>query len=628
VPADGGVSFGNYTLYRRLARGGMAEVFLARQGGLEGFERRVAVKRILQHLSGAEDFVRMFLVEARLAARLTHPNIVHIYELGQVDDDWFIAMEFVDGVHAGQLVKHAATEPVPPALVARIGADAAAALHYAHHFLDPDGAPLGLVHRDISPPNLMISYDGVVKLVDFGIAKALGSGDQTRPGVVKGKYTYMSPEQTIGKLLDGKSDVFSLGLVLWELLAGRHVVERGDPGEAMRAIRDGRIPPIEKVVPDVPRPLAAALARALVVRREDRCSAAELGQELEGFIKASPQLATPMQLGEWIRARFPRAATGPQPILDDIPDGEPLQPVTGNQQGAPDMGSVSIEVAMPARAASQPSVEVASALEASAAEPLASDDRHLVNESALTALDFEAETALIDLTATAVRVGRRRPQLWPWALAAGVAVAATAGALAVAERASERRTLIAARAAAARVVAGEPATVRPTTATLEVVTTPPGALVVIGEQRRRSPATFAGLTPGPIALAVHLPNRDPLRRQLALEAGERRTLDIQLSDAPAPLAVAAASPGKGAAPVRPAAAAQAVGYLTASTRPPSVVYLEGRRLGETPLDTVGVAPGVHTVAFKHPRRRTVFRKVVIKSGETTRLDVALTAKPR
>src|SRR5690348_435952 len=144
----------------------MAEVFLAQQRGLEGFDRRVAVKRILPHLADSPDFVRMFLGEAKLAAQLSHPNVVHIYDFGKVEHDYFIAMEYVEGVHAGQVFKQAEQHKLPPTLVARIGADAASALHYAHDLRGSNGQPLGLVHRDVSPANIMISFDGIVKLCD------------------------------------------------------------------------------------------------------------------------------------------------------------------------------------------------------------------------------------------------------------------------------------------------------------------------------------------------------------------------------------------------------------------------------------------------------------------------------
>jgi len=329
VPADAGIRFGQYVLVRRIARGGMAEVFLAQQRGLEGFDRRVAVKRILPHLADSPDFMKMFLSEARLAAQLAHPNIVHIYEFGKVENDYFIAMEYVDGVHAGQLFKHGEQEKLPPTLVARIGADAANALHYAHELRNPTGKLLGLVHRDVSPANIMVSYDGVVKLCDFGIAKAAATTEHlTNPGQVKGKYAYMSPEQTIAAQLDGRSDVFSLAIVLWELLSNRYIVTRGDAVEAMRAIRDGKLDRLDKVAPDVPRPLADAITWALETRREQRATAAELAQALEAFLKSAPELATSMQLGGWIRARFPREGTGQMNALSP-PTG--LAPVQGTQ---------------------------------------------------------------------------------------------------------------------------------------------------------------------------------------------------------------------------------------------------------------------------------------------------------
>jgi serine/threonine protein kinase len=317
VAADGaGIRFGQYVLLRRLARGGMAEVFLAQQRGLEGFDRRVAVKRILPHLADAPDFIKMFLSEAKLAAQLTHPNIVHIYDFGKVDTDYFIAMELVDGVHAGQLFKHIAHaapgERLSPTMIARIGADAAAALHYAHELCAPNGQPLGLVHRDVSPANLMVTFDGAVKLCDFGIAKAAALGEKlTLPGHVKGKYAYMSPEQTTGVPLDGRSDVYSLAIVLWELVVGRTIVPRGDAIEAMRAIRDGKLTPIDRAAPWTPPALAAAITRALHTQREQRPTAMQLAQELEAFIKSSPELATPLQLASWLRVRFPR-----EPIVD------------------------------------------------------------------------------------------------------------------------------------------------------------------------------------------------------------------------------------------------------------------------------------------------------------------------
>ncbi len=321
MSAEGGIRFGQYVLQRRIARGGMAEVFLAQQHGLEGFDRRVAVKRILPHLADSPDFIKMFLGEAKLAAQLSHPNVVHIYEFGKVGADYFIAMEYVDGVNTGQLWNYGQTERLPVTLVARLGADAATALHYAHE-LRANGKPLGLVHRDVSPANLMVSFDGVVKLCDFGIAKAAAIGDQlTNPGQVKGKYAYMSPEQTIGSPLDGRSDVFSLAIVLWELVTGKLIVRRTDAVEAMRAIRDGRLESIARAAPQTPPALAEAIEWALETRREGRATAIDLAQALEAFIKSAPEIATPMQLGAWVRQRFTRDATGEVTPAPARPEG-------------------------------------------------------------------------------------------------------------------------------------------------------------------------------------------------------------------------------------------------------------------------------------------------------------------
>ncbi len=291
---------------------------MARQEGMDGFDRMVAIKRILPHLLDDKSFVRMFQDEARLAARLSHPNVVHIYDFGKVEEHFFIAMELMHAVHAGDLIRLAADTKIPPTLVARIGANACAGLHYAHNRKDNQGKPLKLVHRDVSPPNLLISYDGVVKLVDFGIAKAVSSIEQTRPGVVKGKYAFMSPEQTMGHALDGHSDVFSLGLVLWELLAGRNAVTRDDQILAMKTIRDGRVPAITTVRKDVPTKLVSALHNALHKSPKKRSDARQFGKELEAFIKSSNEIATNMELGAWLTEHIPPQA---ELVADDSSEG-------------------------------------------------------------------------------------------------------------------------------------------------------------------------------------------------------------------------------------------------------------------------------------------------------------------
>ena len=359
MPAEGGIPFGPYLLQRRIARGGMAEVFLAQQRGPDGVDRRVAVKRILPHHADAPDFIQMFLAEAQLASQLGHPNIVQIYDFGRVASDSFIAMEFVDGVHAGEVIRAGEASRLSPAMVARIGADAAAALHYAHELRAPNGQPYGLVHRDVSPANLMLSFDGMVKLCDFGIAKAVALGDRplTRPGLVKGKYAYMSPEQTVGTPLDGRSDVYALAIVLWELLAGRTLVPRGDAVAAMHAIRLGNLPPIGQVAPWTPAPLVEAVSWALATNRDQRPTAAQLAAVLEQFLEAASESATSHQLGGWLRAHFPRTPADPT----GEPEATEATPSTPSALSTP-----FAQAALSARAASSPGAPGAGNLPASA----------------------------------------------------------------------------------------------------------------------------------------------------------------------------------------------------------------------------------------------------------------------
>ncbi|HEY0476019.1 MAG TPA: serine/threonine-protein kinase [Kofleriaceae bacterium] len=325
MPAEGGIRFGPYLLQRRIARGPIAEVFLAHQrvagpagrAGPAGLDRRVALKRIRLHPADGLDLIEMSLDEARFATRLSHPGLVQIYDVGQIDGYGFIAMEYVDGIDARRL-RDAAERP-SPAMVARIGADAAAALHHAHGLRTPAGQSGGVVHRNLSPANVMVSFDGAVKLCDLGIEKAIALGHHalTGAGVVERRSGYLSPEQIVAAPLDGRSDVYALAIVLWELLAGTTLVPRGDAVAAMHAIRSGRLPALAEAAPWTPAPLAEAIAWGLAIQREQRATAAQLGQALEAFLEASPELATPAQLGDWLRQRFARDPGEP---LDELAD--------------------------------------------------------------------------------------------------------------------------------------------------------------------------------------------------------------------------------------------------------------------------------------------------------------------
>ncbi|HNX51645.1 MAG TPA: protein kinase, partial [Thermoanaerobaculaceae bacterium] len=224
VPAaQVGTPFGQYDLIEPIATGGMAEVFKARMRGVEGFQKIVAIKRILPHLTENDEFVTMFIDEAKLAAQLQHPNIIHIYDLGKLEKSYYIAMEYIDGKDLRSILRMLEEKErrLPLGLAMFVASRLAAALDYAHRKRDMQGREMVLVHRDVSPQNVLISFDGDIKLCDFGIAKAASKASHTRAGALKGKLQYMSPEQAWGKDLDHRSDIFSLGLVLYEMLTGR-----------------------------------------------------------------------------------------------------------------------------------------------------------------------------------------------------------------------------------------------------------------------------------------------------------------------------------------------------------------------------------------------------------------------
>jgi serine/threonine protein kinase len=256
------IPFGPYFLVQRLTVGGMAEVFLAtRREDPEG--PLVVVKRILPHLQARSDFVQMFLDEARLTSSLFHPNLVRVHDFGKAEGVHFIAMEYVDGLSLSLVLRRQPKRQLPMALGCWLVAEACAGLAYAHGRLDGQGRTLGIVHRDVSPDNILISQQGEVKLADFGIAKAKIQLTRTRPGQIKGKFAYMSPEQGMRLKIDHRSDIFSAGLVLYEVTTGKRVFPAGNEVETLRSLYERKYTPPEEVQPDYPPALAAIVNRAL-----------------------------------------------------------------------------------------------------------------------------------------------------------------------------------------------------------------------------------------------------------------------------------------------------------------------------------------------------------------------------
>jgi serine/threonine-protein kinase len=278
---------GRYEIVGLLAVGGMAEVFLGRIDGPNGFQRPIVVKRMLPHLARRKHCVEMFVDEARILARLHHPNIIDVFEHG-CDGELFLAMEYVDGESVSVILRRAALRGVriPYAVAARIIAEACAGLHSAHELTDEDGRPLDIVHRDVSPQNLMVSYDGHVKILDFGIAKVRDRTAQTETGQIKGKVSYMAPEQVVGGSLDRRTDVFSAGVVLYELTTGRRLFPRDSPLATMWAARTRPILPPSRFDRAYPPALEAVCLRALSRDPDTRyASASSMRKDLHAAIR-------------------------------------------------------------------------------------------------------------------------------------------------------------------------------------------------------------------------------------------------------------------------------------------------------------------------------------------------------
>lgn len=279
--------FGPYLLLKQIASGGMAEIYLAKTIGLGGFEKYLAIKTILKEYSQDSHFINMLIEEAKIAVQLTHPNIVQVFDLGKIEDTYYIAMEYIDGTDIFKLMKKVTKIGIelPIDSCVYIAHEICSGLEYAHNKRDPHGRPLKIVHRDISPQNILISYAGEIKIVDFGIAKASSKVSQTQAGVIKGKYYYMSPEQAWGDPVDHRTDIFSTGIILYEMLAGRMVYLESNFEILIDRVRKANIPPLSKYRRDVPKELEDIIMKALQRFPEDRYqSAGEFGDALLSFL--------------------------------------------------------------------------------------------------------------------------------------------------------------------------------------------------------------------------------------------------------------------------------------------------------------------------------------------------------
>jgi serine/threonine-protein kinase len=295
VPAPLPQSVGKYQILERLAVGGMAELLKARVTGQHGFEKLVALKKILPHLANDESFVGMFFDEARLTAQLDHPNIVQVFELGTDSDTPYIAMQFVDGLDVLGLLRECARAQIrlPPELAVFIARQVLEALDYAHTATDASGRALGIIHRDVSPGNILVSWRGDVKLTDFGIARAIERQHKTEAGTLKGKYGYMAPEQVAGGDLDARCDVFAVGVVLAEMVMARRLFTAPNDLDVLLMVRDARLDRLQKYAAEFPVDLRVLVVKALARQADDRWrSAAEYREVLDDWLERKGRITT------------------------------------------------------------------------------------------------------------------------------------------------------------------------------------------------------------------------------------------------------------------------------------------------------------------------------------------------
>lgn len=575
-------AFSRYELLGRLAVGGMAEIYLAREPEMvQGAgHRTLVIKRVLPHVADDPAFVEMFFNEARLAMRLRHPAIVHIYEFGEEQGSYFLAMEWVDGVPLGKIIRRARkSNGVPAELAVKIAATTAEALDYAHRARGDDGEPLGIVHRDVSPQNIMISYDGAVKLLDFGIAKA-DDESLTKDGQVKGKFAYMSPQQCLGEAIDGRADVFALGVCLHESLTGRPLYHRKTQYETMRAVIEDAVPSILEFRPELPESLDAVVRKALAKDPADRYqSAGEMQIALERWLMEQGEVVPQTRLADFLEELF-EDEVGRGPMVDSKPFGASFADI-------PVPAEIREKAKLAQREASQRISLTPRIIDVAPLEAPTSRQSSLPPAPPKSKMPLVA--ALIVLLFLGAGVGGF---LWwksqgapPQQVAANVPAAANA-----APPTAPTETAPTEAPAPTEVL---PAVEPETLGSLRVSTEPPGATVVLdGDELPGTTPLMAGdLQPGTYSIVVTLDGRETYASDVTVVAGEQASVEPRLRE------VGASRRGRRRAGVSPmeqatmAAAPAGRGTLSVNTRPWSKVYVGGELLGTTPIGRAVVNAG-------------------------------------
>ncbi|MGI5860682.1 MAG: protein kinase domain-containing protein [Myxococcales bacterium] len=589
----------------------MAEIYLARQAGIEGFEKLLVLKRILPHLAENEEFVEMFLHEARVAVRLNHPNVVQIFDLGEAEGAYFIAMEYIHGEDARRIWRQSELvgNPIPVPLVCRIVMDAAAGLDYAHKRTDASGAPLNIIHRDVSPQNLLVSFEGAVKVADFGIAKAADQATQTRSGVLKGKYSYMSPEQASGKEIDHRTDQFALGIVFYELLTLRRLFKRSNDIQTLTAVSECKVAPPSEVNPRIPQGLDAIVMKALARNPDDRYrDLSEMQMAIEEWLLVNQQPSSPSHLSAFLKAiyadRLAREQEVGTPIFQDpsetsssISAQAPRRRTGLSAIGQPALG----EQTRAARRGPRAGGSLVGKPAAYRAPPVPGyeddDEPTPVEPEPITG---SSVSRLVDRMS-----GRKKAALG----ALGVALVAAAAGIFLLQ--PQGRTVTTRPGGETpQPIAEVPKPATPKYAGLKIVTTPAGASVVVDGKRQEelTPLTVAGLELGVHQIFIeHKGYLDEQRAVTLEEEGTIVPLNLELKPDPS----------------------QRMVRLVIDTEPPGAeVILDGERIGHSPTTKMIAANRRAQIEVIRDGYRRLSEDVAVGPGPEKKLFFTLAESQR
>lgn len=610
------VNFGQYELLKRLARGGMAEIYLAIERGIQGVEREVVIKRVLPQMAEAGDFVTMFMDEARVATRFSHPNIAHVYNFGEVQGVYFLAMEYVDGLTLSALARQCRPAGIPVEMSLRIMADVCAGLHHAHEVRGRDGEFLGVVHRDVSPQNIMISRAGMPKILDFGVARASTQAHNTRAGQLKGKLGYIAPEQFHNQPLDRRADVFSVGVLLFEAFTGERAFVKDSEAATVNAILHNELPPLPT---DRGIPLGAEEIIRKAVSKDPTAryaTAHEMQAALEQLITASGSVVSPFVIGGFVADKMEQKKASKR-VYDKRMEIESLLPESypsGEKTPLIDFeseilgGDTDLSIPLPENVERE-------------LAPTVVTPAGLARDSSYTSQPSFEASSVTPQPASNVPSKHRLGLLGILAAVLLFMVTGVIGGLVIIGQSSSARD-----AQHVASMSGQNAGPKPTK-TIEADGDGPTPLVPNGSLPPPAVTTTdAGLARGDAELAsLGTP-----------DAGPSAVSTTPLSDDAGTATVVKAAPDAGAEPAAPLAevsppekgvhdagiqAPSPPGRLYLHTTPWSKVRIAGRNYGSTPLVGVAVPSGRHSLVLVDAEGRRHRRRVNIRPGAPTKLFI-------